>query len=103
MELYYKDLISKESSLEKLVDNLLLIVQGADEFAEAAGSGLPADQKEEIRTRLQRLKEGCARIKEQAVASALAADKLLRQYPYTSVGFAFSLGLLVSALAKRNR
>ena len=37
MELYYRDLISKDASLEKLVDNLMLVVQGAEEFAEATG------------------------------------------------------------------
>jgi ElaB/YqjD/DUF883 family membrane-anchored ribosome-binding protein len=94
MELYYKNLISEEASLEKLVDNLMLLVQGADELAEAAGSNMAADKKEEIHSRLRRLKEGCRRVKEQALASALATDKLLRQYPYSSVGFAFAVGIL---------
>ena len=94
MELYYKDLISEEASLEKLVDDLMLVVQGAEEFAQAAGANLPGHQKAEITTRLVRLKEGCQRVREHTVATARAADKLLRQYPYSSLGFAFALGLL---------
>jgi ElaB/YqjD/DUF883 family membrane-anchored ribosome-binding protein len=103
MELYYKDLISEEASLEKLVDDLMLVVQGADEFVQAAGATLAGPQKEEITTRLHRLKEGCKRIESQAVASALAVDKVMRQYPYSSLGFAFALGLLAGRCLKRSR
>jgi len=101
MELYYKDLISEDASLEKLVDDLMLVVQGASEFAQAAGAGLPEDKREEIRTRLERLKDGCRRAKKQAVESALAADKVLHQYPYTAAGFAFAFGLLVGVLTRK--
>ena len=103
MELYYKDLISKDASLEKLVDDLMLVVQGANEFAEAAGAKIPHPKREEIKYRLEKLKQGCAHIKEQAVASALATDKLLRQYPYSVIGFAFAGGILTGLLAKKRR
>ena len=103
MELYYKDLISKEASLEKLVDDLMLVVQGAEEFAEAAGATLSSQSKEEITTRLMRLKEGCRRIKKQTITTAVAADKVLREYPYHFFGVAFGLGLLVGLLMPRKQ
>ena len=103
MELYYKDLISKEASLDKLVEDLMLVVQGANEFAEAAGAQVPHSAREEIRVRLQRLKQGCHHVKEQAISSALATDKLLRQYPYSVIGFAFAGGLVAGLLAKKPR
>src|SRR5512133_175845 len=102
MELYYKDLISKEASLEKLVDNLMLVVQGADEFAEAAGATSGAERRREIARRLESLKEGCRKIKEHTKATALAADKVVRQYPYSTAGFAFGLGLLLACLVTRS-
>jgi ElaB/YqjD/DUF883 family membrane-anchored ribosome-binding protein len=103
MELYYKDLISEDASLEKLVDDLMLVVQGANEFAEAAGANLTNIKREEIRTRLERLKESCRRIKEQAVAGAVATDKVLREHPYSSLGIAFACGLLAGTLVTRKR
>ncbi len=103
MELYYKDLISKESSLEKLVDNLMLVVQGAEEFVEAAGGNIARHKREEITHRLQKLKEGCRKVKAQAIASALATDKLLREYPYSFMGFAFAIGLLAGIAVRRSR
>jgi len=103
MELYYRDLISEEASLEKLVDDLMLVVQGANDFAEAAGAHLPYSRQQEIQTRLQRLKEGCQRIRNQAVSTARATDKLLRRYPYSAFGFAFACGLLLATLRRRKR
>ena len=103
MELYYKDLISEDASLEKLVDDLMLLVQGANELAEAAGRNLGTAEREEIQTHLARLREGCARIKKQAVASALAADKLFHQYPYSAAGFAFALGLVAGVCFVRRQ
>jgi len=102
MELYYKDLISEDASLEKLVDDLMLIVQGADEFVRASGAGLEITDKEEITSRLQRLKDSCQRVQKQAVASALAVDKVLHEYPYSALGFAFAFGLLAGKLFRRN-
>jgi ElaB/YqjD/DUF883 family membrane-anchored ribosome-binding protein len=96
MELYYKDLISEDASLEKLVDDLMLVVQGADELAQVAGAGLDELGKEEIISRLERLKAEYNRLRHQAVEGALAADKLMRRYPYSTAGFAFAFGLLAA-------
>lgn len=103
MELYYKDLISKETSLEKLVDDLTLLVQGANELAEAAGASVDDVPKAEIANCLGRLKESCQRVQEHAVNTALAADKVIHHYPYSSMGFAFAAGLLIGALVRRRK
>src|SRR5262249_25540729 len=102
MELYYKDLISEEASLEKLVDDLMLLVQGGDE-SEGETGRLPKHKREEIRSRLERLKERCRGLRRQAVAGARATDRLLKQHPYSSLGFAFALGMLAGALLNRRQ
>jgi ElaB/YqjD/DUF883 family membrane-anchored ribosome-binding protein len=102
MELYYKDLISEDTSLEKLVEDLMLVVQGADEFVEAAGANLGEEPRAEITTRLERLKANCRSLKRHARSSALATDKVLHQYPYSFAGFAFAAGLMIGALTYRN-
>lgn len=97
MEVYFKDLISKESSLDKLVDDLSRIVQGADDLAEAMESTLPADRREQLEHRLNSLKANCSRIREQAMVGARATDKLLRDNLYSSLIVTFGLGLLLGA------
>jgi ElaB/YqjD/DUF883 family membrane-anchored ribosome-binding protein len=102
MELYYKDLISEEASLEKLVDDLMFEVQGANELPGSGGSLLDPRRKHEILTRLELLKQSCLRMRAHAAATARATDKMLRQSPYASVGLAFGVGLLVGLLLRRN-
>jgi ElaB/YqjD/DUF883 family membrane-anchored ribosome-binding protein len=102
MELYYKDLISEEASLERLVDDLMLVVQGADQFADTS-CALSGAKKEEIRSRLQQLKEHCLQLKHRAIATAQATDKALRHHPYSSIGLAFALGFAAAWLLKPQR
>lgn len=102
MELYYKDLISEEASLDRLVDDLMLVVQGVDEFAEKTCQ-LGGPEKAEIRSRLERLKAHCLQLKDQAIATAHATDKALRHHPYSSLVFAFGLGFATAWLLKKRR
>src|SRR5260370_40202472 len=98
MEVYYKDLISEEASLEKLVDDLMRVVQGATEFADAAGVNLAAEPKAELVSRLENLRQSCRRLRTQVVTSARATDKLMRQHPYSAIGFGLAMGFLAGAL-----
>lgn len=102
MELYFKDLISKEESLEDLVENLMKVVQGAEEFADSNGANLKG-AKEELINRLAHLKEHCQRLSEYTAGRARAADKIMRRHPYSSLGFAFAAGLVVGILVTRGR
>src|SRR5690242_15651432 len=103
MELYFKDLISKESSLEKLAEDLALLSQGADHFTHAVGAAMPDESRREIFDRLERLKESCRRARDQAIASAQATDRFLRRHPYASLGTVFALGLLLGARFLRRK
>jgi ElaB/YqjD/DUF883 family membrane-anchored ribosome-binding protein len=99
MELYFKELISEEASLDKLVDDLAQIVQGADGLARSIGVNLSEEPHTDIARRLLRLKEGCTRIHLEIVARARAADQLVRGNPYSFIGTALVLGMLVGARA----
>ena len=98
MEVYYKELISADASLDRLVDELTRVVQGADELAEAAGAHLTQEASNQIHSCLDRLKESCNRLKDNALAGAAATDKIVRRHPYSSLGIAFGLGVLAATL-----
>ena len=100
MEVYYQNFISKEGSLEQLVDDLTLLVQGVDDLAAVAGSNLPP---EELHPRLERLRETGRRVKEQIIAGSAATDRAMRQNPYSTAGFALAAGLLAGYLIARSR
>jgi ElaB/YqjD/DUF883 family membrane-anchored ribosome-binding protein len=93
MEVYFKELISKESSLDKLVDDLERVVQGADDFAKSLGARLA--ERPEIAHRVRRLKEGCERINQELLEGAHATDQFVRKNPYSFIAGAILLGLLI--------
>jgi ElaB/YqjD/DUF883 family membrane-anchored ribosome-binding protein len=47
------------------------------------------------------LKAIIQRAEEKAVERAKAADKVIREHPYQTIGLAFGLGLLIGILARR--
>src|SRR5262245_20984131 len=101
MEVYFKNLSSEETSTEKLVEDLMLLVHDAEDLIAATGANLAAESREQLRTALERVKSRSERIKEHAVASAQATDRLIRDHPYPSLGLAFGAGLLIGLLVKR--
>jgi ElaB/YqjD/DUF883 family membrane-anchored ribosome-binding protein len=94
MELYFKELISEEASLEKLVDDLERVVQGVDDFAKAIGVDLTEDTRSDVARRLQRLKAGCERIRSGIVSKVRATDRLVRKNPYVFVAIAVLAGMV---------
>src|SRR5262249_23016437 len=96
MEVYFKELISKDSSLDKLVDDLERVVQGADDFAKSLGAKLA--ERPEIARRVQKLKENCERINQQIHERAEATDRFVRRNPYSFVWGAMLLGVVTGAL-----
>jgi hypothetical protein len=68
MEVYFKQLISKDSSLDRLVDDLERVVQGADDLAKSLGSKLA--ERPELAQRVQRLRASCERINQEIIEGA---------------------------------
>jgi ElaB/YqjD/DUF883 family membrane-anchored ribosome-binding protein len=97
MEVYFKQLISTDASLEKLVDDLALVVHGVDDLARTVGVNGSEQPCQEMAGRLNRLKERCRELSERTVAGARMTDQFLRKNPYSAIGLAFGLGLLAGA------
>jgi ElaB/YqjD/DUF883 family membrane-anchored ribosome-binding protein len=95
MEVYFKDLISNESSLDKLAADLAMVEQGADEFAKTLAENASEESRRELAGRVSRIKETCRRLKNQAIGGARATDKLLRKHPYAALGAVLALGILI--------
>jgi ElaB/YqjD/DUF883 family membrane-anchored ribosome-binding protein len=89
MEVYYRDLISDDATLEKLVEDLTLLVQGTEDAA------TNLERQSQLRAQIRSLLK---RVKHQANESATATDKAVREHPYTSAGLAFGIGLLIGFL-----
>ena len=62
--------------------------------AEEGGSLSTEKLVNEIKTMIQKAEE-------KAVERAKAADRVIRDHPYQTIGIAFGLGLLIGVLARR--
>jgi ElaB/YqjD/DUF883 family membrane-anchored ribosome-binding protein len=101
MEVYFDNLTAKDASLDKLAEDVTEFVQGAEALVQASGGKLSEASRAELESALARVKSRGERIKQQAIAGARATDRVIRQYPYQSLGVVFGLGILLGALLKR--
>ena len=103
MEVYFKNLSSEEVSTEKLVEDLLMLVQDAEELVKATGANIADASKQELMTALERVKSRAEQMKERAVAGARATDRVIRDNPYRSLAVVFSVGMIAGMIVNRRR
>lgn len=68
--------------------------------ADVAGEKV-ADARKRVAAALEKGRETWEYLQEQAVKRAEAADEVIREHPYHSIGVAFGLGALVGFLLSR--
>ena len=101
MEVYFDNLTAENASLEKLAEDVTALLQDAEALVQASGGALSPATKAELESALARVKTRGERIKQHALAGARATDRVIRLYPYQSLGVVFGLGFLLGALLKR--
>jgi len=93
-----------EASTERLLRDLQHVVRDGEELLRAGVQDLSEKgvaAREKLAAALEVAKETRRRLEEKAVASAKATDKLVREYPYQSLGAAFGIGLIIGVLVNR--
>jgi ElaB/YqjD/DUF883 family membrane-anchored ribosome-binding protein len=93
-----------EESTERLLRDLQSVVRDGEELLRAGVQDLSEKgvaARERLAAALEVAKETRRRLEERAMAGAKATDKLVREYPYQSLGAAFGLGLLIGILVNR--
>lgn len=93
-----------EQSTEKLLEDLQVVVSDGEALLRAGAHDL-GERGLEARRRLSDGLDAARavrrKLQDQAIASARAADLSVRQHPYTSVGAAFGIGLVLGVLSRR--
>jgi ElaB/YqjD/DUF883 family membrane-anchored ribosome-binding protein len=93
-----------EQSTERLLQDLKTVVEDGEELLRAGAQELGERgqaAREKLAAALESAKETRRRLEERAIAGAKATDRLIREYPYQSIGIAFGVGLLIGVLANR--
>jgi ElaB/YqjD/DUF883 family membrane-anchored ribosome-binding protein len=106
MDEHYHNMVPAAPGLtrEKLAEDLRVLVHDAEQLLKS-GANEAGEKAAELRARLQtsleNAKDTMKRLEDRAVAGAKAADRVIRDHPYESIGVAFGLGLLIGALISR--
>ncbi len=89
---------------DRLLRDLKLLARDAEDMVQATAGDLSEkakDARKRLSAALESAKATCENLQDNAVAGAKAADRVVRDHPYQSIGVAFGIGLLVGVLAIR--
>ena len=93
-----------EESTEKLLHDLKAVVRDGEELLKAGAKDLGEKgmaARDRLAAAVQTARETGRKLEEQAVAGVKAAERLIRQHPYESIGIAFGIGMVIGALVNR--
>jgi len=96
--------MNAELRTDRLVKDLKMVVEDAEDLMKATAGEVSEKAKEardRLATALESARATCTRLEEKAVASAKAADRMVRDHPYQSMGIAFGVGILIGVLIAR--
>lgn len=93
-----------EQSTEKLLRDLKLVVQDGEDLLRAGAQSLTEHgmaARERLATALEKAKETRRKLEEKARCGAKAADRLVHEHPYRSIGISFGIGMFLGLLLNR--
>lgn len=93
-----------EQSTERLMEDLRAVVHDGEELLSAGAHNLSEHgvaARERLAAALEAARETRRKLEAQALESARAADRVIREHPYQSIGVAFGVGLLIGVLVNR--
>ena len=89
---------------DRLMHDLKSVVTDSEALLKEVAGELSEKGKQaraRLSAALESAKATCAELQDKAQAGADATDKLVREHPYTSIGIAFGVGVLVGVLVAR--
>lgn len=92
------------ASKDKLLGDLKAVVSDSEELLKELAGELGdrgKQARERLKATLESARETCGELQERAQAGVEAADTMVRENPYTAMGIAFGVGLLVGVLVAR--
>jgi ElaB/YqjD/DUF883 family membrane-anchored ribosome-binding protein len=90
---------------EKLINDFKLLMRDAEDLLKiTAGDASDKAQvaREQLASALDAAKDSCQDLEQKAIEGMKAADQMVREHPYKSIGVAFGVGLLLAVLLKRD-
>lgn len=93
-----------EVNVEKLISDLKAVIRDAEGLLKATAGEVSETARvarEKLATGLESAHATCRELEDKAFERARAADLVVRDHPYESMGIAFGIGLVIGVLLSR--
>ena len=104
METHFPSIEEEKTSKQKLAADLKVVASDIEAIMKSTAGDM-GEKATELRAKLagalEKAKAAAGRVEDKAVAGAKAADKVIRNHPYESIGVAFGVGILIGVLINR--
>jgi ElaB/YqjD/DUF883 family membrane-anchored ribosome-binding protein len=101
MEIYFKNITPEEVTADRLLHDLKTLKDDTEELFRATGNRIAEKSREKFLTAVDKARAACHEVQDQAVSGLNATDEVIRRYPFSAIGVAFGLGLLIGIIANR--
>lgn len=101
MEIFFKNITPEEGTSEKLLHDLRTLKDDTEELFRATGNKIAEKSKEKFLTAVDKARAACHEVHDQAVSGFDATEEVIHRYPFSAIGVAFGLGLLIGIIANR--
>ena len=99
-----KPTVEEQVTFSKLTQDFRVVVQDAEALLKETAGDVGErvrDARARLATSLEGAKASCQKAQDRAIAGAKAADKIIHDHPYESVGVAFGVGMVLGLLFGR--
>jgi ElaB/YqjD/DUF883 family membrane-anchored ribosome-binding protein len=94
---------NKNTDIQESAANLAEDAQALLAATANAAETKVIEARQRMAVALERGKQAWSQVQDRAIEQAKAADELIRDYPYQSIGIAFGVGTLMGLLFMRRR
>ena len=101
METYFSNMTVDERSQEQLLQDLHRLVSDAEKLLHKAGKEMSEGSKAQLKDTLAKAREKARKLETVLLSSARTTDRIMREYPYQTIGVAFGVGVLIGVLVNR--
>ena len=101
MEIFFKNLTPEQDTADQLLQNLNTLREDTEELFRATSGTLAERSKSKFLNSVERMKATCYDLRDRTTSGLRTAEESVREYPYSAVGVALGLGIIIGLLSRR--
>jgi ElaB/YqjD/DUF883 family membrane-anchored ribosome-binding protein len=101
MEIFFKNITPEQGTTEQLLEDLNTLREDTEELFRATAGTLAERSKSKFLNSVERMKATCNDLRERTSTHVQDVEETLRQYPYSAVGVALGIGIIIGFLSRR--